>query len=87
MGIGVLAERRWIPVETVISEVRNSLCSGTEVGRRVDSAHRELEQKHYHWFGRKDHAELGYVGRIDVDAVENVGDIDFCHFVGSKQGL
>jgi hypothetical protein len=62
-----------------VDEVRNSLCGGTEVGKRVDPAHREPEWKRYHWFGaglgREDDAELGDVNRIDADPVETVGDI------------
>jgi hypothetical protein len=42
--------RRLIPIETDVDEVRNSLLGGTDVGRRVDPALRELERKRYHWF-------------------------------------
>ena len=36
VSVGVQVVRRRIPVETGVDEVRNSLCGGTEVGRRVD---------------------------------------------------
>jgi hypothetical protein len=71
-AIGFQAVRRRIPIETGVDEVRNSLLGGTEVGRRVDTALRELERKRYHSFvtglGREDDAELGNAGRIDAEA-------------------
>jgi hypothetical protein len=81
VAIGVQAVRRRIPVETDDDEVRDSHLSGTEVGKRVDPALRKLERKRYPCFvaglGREDDTELGDAGRIDAEAVETVGDINY----------
>jgi hypothetical protein len=67
-----------------VGEVRDCLCGSTEVLSRVDPAHN-------HWFsaglGRGEDAELGDVSRIDANAVDSVGDINFDKVYRAKAGI